>query len=183
LSPSPRNILLLFAKFGVSGIGGVYSMLAMFERDLVGKYRWLTHEEFAEAVSIGHMSPGAPIINTGIFIAYRLCGGWGAAAAIAGLVVPGFVIVIGLGFAYLTYRDNPYSGPVLAGVGASVCGLLLSVVFRLSRSILKTRFDMALAVAGFGLMVFGRLNPIAILAGAGMAGLLWHNVYGKRSAA
>jgi len=174
LSPTPLRILVLFARFGTLGIGGVYSMLTLFERDLVTGRGWLTHDEFAEAVGIGHMSPGPPIINTGIFIAYRLCGGWGALAAIAGLVVPGFAIVLVLGFFYLEYRDNKYAVSVLTAVGASVCGLLLSVVYRLSRSVVKSRFDFILAALGFGLIVFVKLNPIAILAGAGAAGYAHH---------
>jgi len=181
LRPRPLDILILFSKFGALGIGGVYSMLTMFERDLVERRGWLTPEEFAEAVGIGHMSPGPPIINTGIFIAYRKCGLKGALAATVGLVTPGFFIVLALGYAYLKHRDDPYAAPVLAGVAASVCGLLLSVVFRLSRSILKDRFDLLLAAAGFGLLVFAKLNPIAILAGAGAAGFAWQAMAARRA--
>jgi len=180
LRPRPLDILVLFAKFGALGVGGVYSMLTMFERDLVARRGWVTPDEFAEAVGIGHMSPGPPIINTGIFIAYRKCGLMGALAATVGLVTPGFFIVLALGYAYLGHRHDTYAVAALAGVAASVCGLLLSVVFRLSRSLLKDRFDLLLAAAGFGLLLFAKLNPIAILAGAGAAGYAWHALAGKR---
>ncbi|HUI67074.1 MAG TPA: chromate transporter [Nitrospirota bacterium] len=55
-----KNIFLVFLKIGAFAFGGVYSMLAFFERELVTKKKWLTHEEFAESVVMGQLTPGAP---------------------------------------------------------------------------------------------------------------------------
>ncbi|MDA8104824.1 MAG: chromate transporter [Nitrospiraceae bacterium] len=67
-----KDIFWKFLKIGSFSFGGVYSMLAFFERELVEKAKWLTHEEFVESVAIGQMTPGPPIVNTGICIGYRL---------------------------------------------------------------------------------------------------------------
>ena len=47
-------------------------MLTFFEKELVEKHKWITHEEFVESVALGQMTPGPPIINTGICIGYKL---------------------------------------------------------------------------------------------------------------
>ncbi|HEX9861334.1 MAG TPA: chromate transporter [Nitrospirota bacterium] len=173
--PSVRHIFLVFLKIGALAFGGVYSMLAFFQRELVDKRGWLAEDEFAEAVSIGQVTPGPPIINTGIFIAYRLRGVKGALAATAGLVLPGFFIVLGLGFVYLRFKGVAVAGPALKSVGAAVVGLLLSVVYKMARSLVRGRTDMLFAVSAFGLFAFIKLNPIALIA---LSGFFGYVVYG-----
>lgn len=169
--PLPSQILTAFLKIGALAFGGVYSMLAFFQRELVDRRGWLTQDEFADAVSVGQMTPGPPIINTGLYIGYRLRGMPGALAAAAGLVLPGFVIVLTLGIAYLHYVHVPAVSGVLRAVGAAVVGLLASVVLRMFRGTVKRRTDMLYAAAAFGLFVFARMNPIALIALAGVAGI------------
>ena len=84
---SLRKIFLVFLKIGTFSFGGVYSMIAFFERELVDKRKWITHDEFMESFAIGQMTPGPPIVNTGICIGYKLrrLGG-----ALIGHLRPGF---------------------------------------------------------------------------------------------
>jgi chromate transporter len=178
--PSNKHIFLVFLKIGALAFGGVYSMLAFFERELVDRRGWLDHDGFAEAVSIGQMTPGPPIVNTGVFIGYSLRGMGGALAATAGLVIPGFIIVIGLGLIYIGYGGVPVVGAVLKGVAAGVVGLLLSVVLRLFRGVIRSKLDMAVAAAAFALLVLAKANPIALIIGFGVFGYV---VYGRRGAA
>ncbi len=86
---SLRKIFSVFFKIGTFSLGGVYSMLAFFENELVEKHKWLTHEEFIEGVAIGQMTPGAPIVNTGIYAGYKFRKIRGALAAISGLALTG----------------------------------------------------------------------------------------------
>ena len=176
LMPSHRQIFFVFLKMGAFAFGGVYSMLSFFQRELVDKHKWLSQEDFTEGVAIGQMTPGPPIINTGIFVGYRLRGPKGALAATAGQVLPGFVLVIGLAYVYNEYRETPFFGPVLKGVGAAVVGLLLSVVYRMGRQLVKGRGAALFAVVGFLLLHFLKFNPIALIALSGLAGYL---MYGR----
>jgi hypothetical protein len=47
---SVKKIFIVFLKIGAFAFGGVCSMLAFFERALVTRDIWLTHEEFAESI-------------------------------------------------------------------------------------------------------------------------------------
>ena len=86
---SLRKIFLVFLKIGTFSFGGVYSMIAFFERELVEKRKWITQEEFMESFAIGQMTPGPPIVNTGIFIGYKLRRLGGALAATMARPSPG----------------------------------------------------------------------------------------------
>ena len=176
MMPTIRNIFLVFLKMGAFAFGGVYSMLSFFQRELVDRRKWLSQEEFTEGVAIGQMTPGPPIINTGIFVGYRLKGLKGALAATAGQVMPGFILVVALAYAYNEYRETAFFGPVLKGIGAAVVGLLLSVIYRMGRQLLKDRAAVLFALAGFVSLHLFKVNPIAVITLAGLAGYL---VYGR----
>ncbi len=169
---SEKDILKVFLKIGTFAFGGVYSMLAFFERELVSKKKWLTHEEFAESVVMGQLTPGAPIVNTGIFIGYMLKKLRGALATVVGQVLPSFILVLVLSYLYIRYRELVLLKAVLKGVGAAVVGLIASVVYSMSRKLLKEYSGIIIAIAAFLCLAVFRLNPIGLIVAAGIAGLL-----------
>jgi chromate transporter len=170
--PSPGALFLVFLKMGAFGFGGVYSMLSLFERELVERRGWLTSAEFAEGVAIGQLTPGPPIVNTGVFVGYRLAGLRGAIAATVGQVLPGFLLVLALAVLYGQLRSSPLVAGALRGVGAAVVGLLASVVLRMGRRVLDGWGPVLLALAAFALLAFARANPLLLVAAAGAAGWL-----------
>jgi chromate transporter len=174
--PSLGALFLVFLKMGAFGFGGVYSMLSLFERELVERRRWLTPAEFAEGVAIGQLTPGPPIVNTGVFVGYRLAGVRGAVAATVGQVLPGFLLVLAIAVAYGQLRSYPAVAGALKGIGAAVVGLLASVVLRMGRRVLDGWAAALLAVAAFALLAFLRVNPLALVGGAGAAGWLLFRV-------
>ena len=59
----------------------------------------------------------------------------------------------------------------MAGVNASVVGILLSALYDpVWTAAVHSRADFALALAAFGLLVLGRLPPPAVVALAALAG-------------
>ncbi|HUO77873.1 MAG TPA: chromate transporter [Thermodesulfovibrionales bacterium] len=169
---SVKNILKVFLKIGTFAFGGVYSMLAFFERELVQNRKWLSQEEFAESVVMGQLTPGAPIINTGIFIGYRLKRLKGALATVAGQVLPSFVIVLILSYLYIRYKEIALLKAVLKGVGAAVVALIASVVYSMSGKLLKEYKGILIAIVAFLCLAVFKLNPIGLIVAAGIVGLL-----------
>ncbi len=169
---SIRDILKVFLKIGTFAFGGVYSMLAFFERELVDKKKWLTHDEFAESVVMGQLTPGAPIVNTGIFIGYMLKKLKGALATVAGQVLPSFILVLVLSFLYVKYKEIALLKAFLKGIGAAVVGLIASVVFSMSKKLLKEYKGIFIAVVAFVCLAVFKLNPIGLIVAAGIAGLI-----------
>jgi chromate transporter len=169
---SVKNILKAFLKIGTFAFGGVYSMLAFFERELVQKRKWLSQEEFAESVVIGQLTPGAPIVNTGIFIGYTLNKLKGALATVVGQVLPSFVIVLVLSYLYIKYKEIALLKVVLKGIGAAVVGLIASVVYSMSGKLLKEYKSILITIVAFLCLAVFKLNPIGLIVAAGIAGLL-----------
>ena len=172
-----KDIFWKFLKIGSFSFGGVYSMLAFFERELVENGKWLTHDEFVESVAIGQMTPGPPIVNTGICIGYKLKRLKGALATTAGQSFTGIVLAILLAVFYVKSKGNVVLTSVMKGVGAAVVGLLLSIIFKMARNTIKDFKAALFALAAFFALALFKLNPIGLILASGIIGLL---VYGRR---
>jgi chromate transporter len=175
---SAKDIFLVFLKIGTFSFGGVYSMLTFFERELVEKRKWLTHDEYIESVAIGQMTPGPPIVNTGICIGYKLKKIKGALATTAGQAFTGTVLAVFLAAFYLKSRNNALLISTMKGVGAAVVGLLLSVVFRMAKKTIKDYKTAVFALLAFFALAVFKLNPIGLVLASGVLGLI---VYGRRA--
>jgi chromate transporter len=173
-----KNIFWKFLKIGSFSFGGVYSMLAFFERELVEKGKWLTHEEFVESVAIGQMTPGPPIVNTGICIGYKLKRLRGALATVAGQSFTGSVLAVLLAIFYVKSKGNVLLTSIMKGVGAAVVGLLLSIIFKMAKTTIKSYKTGLFALAAFFALALFKLNPISLILASGIMGLL---VYGRRT--
>jgi chromate transporter len=169
---SLRDIFCVFLKIGTFAFGGAYSMLSFFERELVEKKKWLTHEEYLESVAIGQITPGPPIVNTGICIGYKLRKIKGVLATTVGQAFTGTLLAIILAVFYVKAGDSPLLHAAMKGVGASVVGLLISVVYRMSTKILVDLRSRLLALAAFVALAVFKLNPIGLIIAAGLAGLI-----------
>jgi chromate transporter len=167
-----KKIFLVFLKIGTFSFGGVYSMVAFFERELVYKRKWITRDEFLESFAIGQMTPGPPIINTGISIGYKLHKLWGALAATVGQAFTGTVLAILLAAFYLHMKDNPLLQSVMKAVAAAVVGLLASFIYKMLITLVTDYRSATLAVAAFLALAIFKLNPIGILLAAGALGLV-----------
>src|SRR5689334_23178752 len=87
----------LFSQMALLGFGGV---LPFAYRYLVERSRWLSDSEFAQLLGIAQLLPGPTICNLAVIVGQRFAGTGGALAALSGLLVAPFFIVIALGVAY-----------------------------------------------------------------------------------
>ena len=173
MEASVRNIFFAFLKMGAFAFGGVDSMIAFFERELVLKRKWLSHDDFAESVVVGQLTPGPPIINSGIFIGYLLRGTKGALATVVGQVLPSFVMILILAYVYMNDSDIPIMRLMLWGVWRPLLvGLVVSVVFRMGKRSLKDYKSVCFAIVTFICLAAFKLNPIVLIIAAGVGGLI-----------
>ena len=87
------SVFLAFFKIGLITFGGGYAMIAVIERELVERKKWITHEEFLDIIAIAESSPGPIAINSATFIGHKVCGFLGSLFATLGVVLPSFTII------------------------------------------------------------------------------------------
>jgi chromate transporter len=89
-----RDIFLAFFRAGILGFGGGPACLPIIQKEVVGRYGWMTSEEFGEIVAIANALPGP--INTKMsgYIGYRLKGPLGSFFGVSATVLPSVIMMI-----------------------------------------------------------------------------------------
>ena len=132
-SPSSCSELFwVFTRLALQGFGGV---LAVAERELVEKQRWLTAEEFLQMLSLAQVLPGPNVVNLALMLGDRFFAWRGALAALAGMLSFPLVIVLILASSYEHSRHLPMVSGALQGMGVVAAGLIAATALKLAPSL------------------------------------------------
>src|SRR5947209_17978703 len=119
-----KQLVLYFLKLGYAGFGGPVALVGYMHRDLVVERKWITEGEYKDGLALAQLAPGPLAAQLGIYLGYvhyRIIG-----ATLCGLafVLPSFLMVVGLGWAYVNFGGLPWMQAVFYGVGAAVIGII-----------------------------------------------------------
>src|SRR6202040_3488721 len=149
-TPALVSLSMIFWTFLTAGAisfgGGVVAYLREYT---VSETRWLDDEAFLDALEISQTLPGLNAINMSVIIGDKLRGIPGAAVAVLGLVLPGVVVIMGLGAVWEQQSHDPQVRAFLIGVAAAAVGLLSTVTLQLGRKQFAKPLDLAIVAATF----------------------------------
>ncbi|HSH88332.1 MAG TPA: chromate transporter [Ramlibacter sp.] len=131
----PASLTDLFVSFTILALQGFGGVLAVVQRELVEKKRWMTREEFVEEWAVAQIMPGPNVINLGIMIGARYFGWRGSAAALAGMLTVPLLVVLCLALVYARFADNAQVAGALRGMGAVAAGLIAATGIKLSAAV------------------------------------------------
>ena len=175
------KLFSVFALIGVTSFGG--GIVAYLRRALVDKEKWLDEDGFMAALEISQTLPGLNSTNMSVIVGRRLRGAAGALAATLGMILPGAVIVTGLGFAYVALRHDPKVAVVLTGVAAAAVGLLLQVTLKIGWKQLISPRDLALVVVVFVLVGIFHVSLLVTLVAVAPLAIWMHRPRREKEAA
>lgn len=144
-----KTVLILFltmAKIGLFTFGGGYAMIAIIERELVEKKKWIDKKEYLDVIAIAESSPGPIAVNTATFVGYKIGGFFGSLFATIGVVLPSFTIILIISFFYEQFVALEYVGYAFKGIQACVAFLILSAGVKMSKALEKTPFNIIMVV-------------------------------------
>jgi chromate transporter len=162
----------VFLKIGTFTFGGGIVIIPMIENEVVNNYGWLTKAEFIDAVTLGQITPG-PIIISATFIGYKVCGIVGATIATASVILPSFIMICLATEAIKKFRENKILANFLRGARIAVIGMVFDAGVSIGRSSLVDLKTVLIAAASIICLFKYKINPIWVLLGAGMVGLVW----------
>lgn len=192
-------LLQLFWTFFLIGMftfGGGYAMLSLIQAQVVVKHAWLTESMFTDIVAISQMTPGPVGINCATYVGYdvvtatgagHLMGVVGSLTATLAIMLPSFIIVLMLVKIYTRVKGSPLFEGVMSVIRPAVVGLIgaaaLILIFKVdwnglvpSFSIVEENFpdwkSWCLFAAAFIASFKFKMNPILLIVGSGVLGLL-----------
>ena len=171
---SPTDLFLSFTWLALQGFGGV---VAVVQRELVEKKRWMTKEEFVEEWAVAQILPGANVVNLCIMFGGRHFGLRGAMAALAGILTVPLVVVLLLALLYAQWAHHPGVAGALRGMGAVAAGLIAATGIKLLSTLGKHPLGLpaclALGALSFTAVALLRWPLAYVLLGLGPLACVW----------
>lgn len=171
---SPRDLFVSFTWLALQGFGGV---LAIVQREMVEKKRWLTPDEFLEDWAVAQVLPGPNVINLALMLGDRYFGLRGALAALAGMLAVPMCVILALAVLYAHFAGNPQVAGALRGMGAVAGGLIaatgIKLIPQLRRHPLGFGICLAFTAVVFVAIAFARVPLGWVLLVAGGAACAW----------
>ena len=160
-------------QVALSSFGGGLS--AWSQRIVVDQKRWMSNEQFITGLTVARLFPGPNQINMAVYIGTAFRGLPGALAALAGIVLVPFSVLVALGWLYYSVHELPAVDRVLAGVVAAAAGMALSMGFKILGTYRKDPLALLLAALVFVALAFGhlRLVPVLLVSGPIAMALYW----------
>jgi chromate transporter len=176
IAPSPlATVVSSFYRAGALVFGGGHVVLPLLQlavvpNELVSPTLFLAGYGATQAV------PG-PLFTFAAYLGAVMSvppGGWfGGLLLLAVIFVPAFLLVLGALPFWELLRQRDGVQRALAGVNAAVVGILGAALYDpVWTSAIHARSDFALALAAFGLLVYGRQSPVVVVLLAALAGWL-----------
>lgn len=151
--PQPRDCADLFWSFTWLALQGFGGVLAVVQRELVEKKRWMTNDEFVEDWAVAQIMPGPNVVNLSIMIGERYFGWRGAVAALAGMLTFPLILVLAVAVVYAQFASQPAVAGALRGMGAVAAGLIAGMGLKLSSTLRKHPLGLVVCVGLVALTV------------------------------
>jgi len=180
--PVPASCTDLFVSFTLIALQGFGGVLAVIQRELVERKRWLTNEEFIEEWSVAQILPGPNVCNLAMVIGQRHFGLAGAMSALGGLLAAPLLVVLALALVYARFADVPAVQGALRGMAAVAAGLVAATGLKMSAALGKNVLPLVacvvIAAVSFVLLAWVRVPLAAVVFGLGGVGcvLAWRRL-------
>ncbi|GAO21991.1 chromate transporter [Alicycliphilus sp. B1] len=125
--PRPHSLRELFWAFTWLALQGFGGVLAVVQRELVDRRRWMTNEEFMEDWAAAQILPGPNVVNLSIMVGDRHFGARGALVAVVGMLLLPMLLVVAVAAVYAVFATHPMVVGALRGMGAVAAGLVAGV--------------------------------------------------------
>ena len=176
------ELFLTFFLIGMFTIGGGYAMLSLIQNEVVTVHGWISDGTFTDIVAISQMTPGPIGINSATYIGYEVLANTGASqplcvlgsfTATFAVVLPSFIIVLGLCKVYEKWKNHYMFQGIMSGLKPATLGLIGTAALGLATP--ENFIDwksFVICIAAFVALYFKKIGPFGIIGLGALVGLI-----------
>ncbi len=166
-----------FLKIGLFTFGGGYAMIPIIQREVIDNRGWIAREEFYDLLTLAQSAPGPISLNTAVFVGYKMYGYRGALAALLGIVMPSFLILLFVAIFFTQIRHNAIVDAAFKGMRPVVVALMFAPILGFVKGMRWWLMAIAAMIA-MAIWYLG-ISPIYLLVAGAAAGLIFAAARGK----
>lgn len=171
----PHSLWHLFVAFSALAMQGFGGVIAVAQRELCERRRWLTPQDFVELLSGAQVLPGPNVCNLSLMIGDRFFGWRGALVALAGMITAPMALMLTLAWLLGEAANVGHAQDVirhaLGGIAAVAAGQIIGTVLKLAAPVkdhvLGWPACVALAALAFSMMAWLHWPLVWVLLGLG----------------
>lgn len=138
---SALMLFITFFKIGLFTFGGGYAMIAVIQREIVDKKKWIGQDDFLDIIAIAESTPGPLAINSATYVGYKTCGVLGSIFATLGVVLPSFLIIYAISFFFEAFLALEYVRYAFMGIQACVAFLIVNAGIKMLKHLKLNLFN------------------------------------------
>lgn len=101
------EIFVAFFIPGILGYGGGPASIPLVENEVVGRFEWMSVQEFSEMLALANALPGPIATKLAGYIGYDVGGVLGATVGLFAAVAPSLILMVLLLRILFKYKDSP----------------------------------------------------------------------------
>lgn len=170
------ELFIAFFIPGIVGYGGGPATIPLIQTEVVGRYNWMTVEEFAELLAIANALPGPIATKMAGHIGYEVGGVFGSFIALFATVAPSLIAMLCLLGLLYKFKDSPRVKKMTALIRPAIAILLGVLAFQFFSNSWKSAGmfqTLLLAVVSLLLLEKFKVHPTFVILGALVYGAIF----------
>ena len=166
-----KEVAGLFFKLGSIAFGGPAAHIAMMEKEVVEKRKWMDHQHFLDLIGATNHIPGPNSSEMAMHCGHERAGWRGLITAGITFIVPAVAITMVFAWLYAKYGTLPAAESYFYGIKPAVVGIILYALYGLGKKALKNNMLIVMGLVTLGVTFLG-VGEITALFACGFAGIL-----------
>ena len=123
-------------------------MLSLIDDTCVERKKWITNEDMMNVTTIAESTPGPIAINCATFVGYKQGKLLGAICATLGVILPSFIIILGLSYILNQFLENEYVDKAFKGIQVAVGVLIVNAGIKMFMKMKKDLISYIFLILG-----------------------------------
>lgn len=121
------DLFIAFFRIGMLGYGGGPGSIPLIHKEVVGRYKWMSDEDFGDLLALANTLPGPIATKLAGYIGHRVSGFVGMLNAVLATILPTIILMIVLLTSLSSIKDVGWVQGMTAAV-IPVVGVMLAVL-------------------------------------------------------
>lgn len=174
--------ILYFFKLGLTGFGGPLAVIARMQTDLVKNQKWISEEEFRQALTLIKSMPGPVSFQMILYVAQKKTNAVIALLSGVAFILPAAMMMVFLAEYYQDYKQSVYLSLFLEGMQAGAFILILLALRDISKPYYTRSRFWAFLILSILFIGFASIHEAIVIVGMGLIAVIYRKL-GQRTLA